>query len=99
MPGEVTQAILASKTSGEFSRSAIANIETGRHRVAIHQIYILAEALACGVEELMPAYDLPKGTSNMTHGALANDPQAADLIARLAGEPREGFLAMRKEKR
>jgi len=54
LPGVVSQEELALRTGGALSRSAIANIETGRHRVAVHQLVTLARALGCEPSDLLP---------------------------------------------
>ena len=54
-----TQEELATRTSGSLTRSAIANIESGRQRVSLFQLYELARALEVQPQELLP----PKGLS------------------------------------
>lgn len=53
----LTQADVADRTGGLVSRSAIANIERGRQRVAIHHLYAIGEALNCRPEDLLPPID------------------------------------------
>lgn len=56
----LTQAELADRTGGRLSRSAIANIESGRQRVALHHLIDIAEALGIDAQELMPSMqDVP----------------------------------------
>lgn len=83
LPGAPSQAEIAKRTHGEISRSAIANIETGRHRVAVHQLYILASALDRSVEELLPSPEEIAGDSAAPHGVEPGDADAADLIRKL----------------
>ena len=49
---DLTQRALAERV--RMTRSSIANIEAGRHRVLIHQAVELADALGVSVEELLP---------------------------------------------
>lgn len=53
----LTQEQLANMTDGRLSRSAIANIERGRQRVAVHHLLDLAEALGVKPEVLLPPAD------------------------------------------
>ena len=55
MRPRVTQVELAARSGGLLSRSAIANIESGRQRVAMYHLYVIAEALGCAPQELLPA--------------------------------------------
>lgn len=48
----LTQADLAERAY--LSRSALANLETGRTRVLLHQVYLLADALGLGMSDLLP---------------------------------------------
>ena len=50
----MTQDQLAELTQGTLSRSGIANIESGRQRLAIHQLYAIAEALGVHPAALLP---------------------------------------------
>lgn len=52
-PERPTQEQLSKRTDG-LSRSAIANIESGRQRLALHQLYDLAVALQVPPAELLP---------------------------------------------
>ncbi len=53
-PERPTQQDLSHRTSGRLSRSAIANIESGRQRLALHHLYDLAVALQVPPAELLP---------------------------------------------
>ena len=83
LPGTVTQGEIASRTLGQLSRSAIANIETGRHRVALHQLYLLAGALGCRVEELLPSSDALRSAPTVPLGAGPDDASAAEMMEKL----------------
>ena len=37
-----------------ISRASLANVETGRQRVLIHQLYELADQLSINIQELLP---------------------------------------------
>jgi transcriptional regulator with XRE-family HTH domain len=41
----------------DVSRTTISNIERGRHRVFLDQVYAAAHALGVGMEELLPKFD------------------------------------------
>ena len=49
-----TQRQLSEATRGRLSRSAIANIESGRQRVAVHHLFDLADALEGRAAEFLP---------------------------------------------
>lgn len=48
----LTQQQLATQLG--ISRGSLANVETGRQRVLVHQLYKLAEQLNVGLQELLP---------------------------------------------
>lgn len=48
----MTQAKLAQKV--RMSRSSVANIESGRQRLSLHQLFILAKALKVAVTAILP---------------------------------------------
>jgi transcriptional regulator with XRE-family HTH domain len=96
LPGNVTQSDVAARTSGELSRSAIANIETGRHRVALHQLYVLADALGCRPEEFFPSAEEFRSTAKMPRGAREEDPAATMMMERLEREREVSVLTKRR---
>ena len=50
---KVSQEVLARAVG--LSRASIANIETGRQKVLLHHVYLIAEALSCeSITELIP---------------------------------------------
>lgn len=67
---ELTQDELSGRLG--VSRGALANIETGRQNILLHQLYRFATALEMGVHELLPvvqeskvdALPLPKGLTS-----------------------------------
>jgi len=80
---KVTQAQLAERTQGRLSRSAIANIESGRQRVAVHHLYDLAAAMNCKPSEFLP---LPReifGTRASLAERMEGDPGASDFTRRV----------------
>jgi transcriptional regulator with XRE-family HTH domain len=50
---ELTQAELARRAG--MSRSSLANVEAGRHRILAHQVVDLADALGMPVDQLLPS--------------------------------------------
>ena len=48
----LTQQQLATQLG--ISRASLANVETGRQRVLVHQLYALADQLNVGVQDLLP---------------------------------------------
>ena len=51
---DLTQAKLAAKLG--MSRGALANIETGRQNLLLHQLYRFAAALEMNIHDLLPAF-------------------------------------------
>lgn len=91
-PAEPTQAELAARTSGNLSRSAVANIETGRHRVAVHHLYILAKALETPVYDLLPPPEALEVNPSAPRGVDPSDSEATELIERMGQHRDEGML-------
>ncbi len=83
-PGRPTQEQLSKWTDGRLSRSAIANIESGRQRLALHQLYDLAAALQVPPTELLP--DPAQSRSGVINPAN-QDPAAVEFLDNL-GSPR-----------
>lgn len=66
----LTQEELANRTAGSVSRSALANMESGRQRVSVHQLYEVAAALGLSPEELLPPSDaLPTAAAEALDGS------------------------------
>jgi transcriptional regulator with XRE-family HTH domain len=81
---ELTQDELSGRLG--ISRGALANIETGRQNILLHQIYRFAAALEMGVHELLPIVQeskvdvlpLPKGLTSTQQNQIArllSDPE------------------------
>ena len=87
----LTQEDLAERSGGVLSRSAVANIETGRQRVSLFQLYELAAALDVSPEELLaPAEVLPKRAKEALCGS---DPKERTFLDRvLTGAERQNVL-------
>ena len=87
-PKKCVQEDLA-KTLG-VSRTTVSNIERGRHRLFLDQVYIAARELSIGVEDLLPALaDVFPETSVSTAPDVAFDPgstKAAEEVARAVSE-------------
>ena len=54
---QLSQNKLALRTNDVLTRSAIANIESGRQRVAVYQLFALAKALNVDCSVLLPTLD------------------------------------------
>lgn len=37
-----------------LSRATLANMESGRQRILVHQLYLLADVLSCKIEDFLP---------------------------------------------
>jgi transcriptional regulator with XRE-family HTH domain len=70
---ELSQAALASEC--HMSRSALANVEAGQQRIAVHQLLMLARALRVDVAELVPPQ------------AAGEQPLDAELVEKGVPEP------------
>jgi transcriptional regulator with XRE-family HTH domain len=80
-----TQEKLANRIG--ISRASLANIETGRQTIPVHQLYAFAEALSLlPADFLLSANDL--GTGENWDERLPDDlkPQQREQIARLLGD-------------
>jgi transcriptional regulator with XRE-family HTH domain len=84
-----TQQQLSVEAGGRLSRSAIANIERGRQRVAVHHLVVIAEALG-----VPPASLLPRSAKFMGSPAPAAD-QLKERVLRREGS---GFLTVKHPK-
>jgi transcriptional regulator with XRE-family HTH domain len=68
-----------------LSRATLANIETGRQRILVHQLYTFASALGMKPEELLPRLQASAPATDWTHLPIPDDlkPQQKEQIARL----------------
>lgn len=89
---EMPQEILAGQLG--IKRATLANIETGRQRVLVHQLYALAEALKVKAEDLLPPL-----STNISEADLADVPTPSNLntqqqeqIARVIAEVTQSTL-------
>ncbi len=82
---EWPQQLLAARLG--ISRATLANIETGRQRVLVHQLYAFAEALKLNPSDLLPPLgdDQPAADVSVLriHGDVS--PEQREQIARLIG--------------
>ncbi|WP_202801895.1 helix-turn-helix domain-containing protein [Rhodovulum sp. PH10] len=75
---KLKQEVLAEKVG--MSRATVANIETGRQNVLVHQLFALAEALEIEPQALLPDKDLRPTTEERGKAAVAPTvPLPADL--------------------
>lgn len=81
----LTQQALASRTGRGLSRSAVANIERGRQRLAVHQLYLIAQALGVEPEDLLPPAALVLGTGQ----EVTKDPKVLVWLSKIARRPIE----------
>lgn len=72
----LTQKEVASRVG--LSRTSVTNIEKGRQHVALHQVFLLAEAIGCSARDLMPT------------GAVALEDLIQSDVLQLVSEDREG---------
>jgi transcriptional regulator with XRE-family HTH domain len=76
----LTQDQLAGRTDS-LTRSAIANIESGRQRVALHQLVEIAEATGRALVDFLP--DVSIHPTPMNHPDVARDPHAREFTNRV----------------
>lgn len=91
-----TQVELARRTSGTLSRSAVANIESGRQRISLFQLYEVAAALEISPKDLLP----PMGsqTRSAEEALEGTDAEARAFLDRLLkGASRQTVLAREPE--
>ena len=82
---EWAQATLAARLG--ISRATLANIETGRQRVLVHQLYNFAEVLQLKPSDLLPPTSGSQPVPDMTDLSIQGDvnPAQREQIARLIG--------------
>ena len=81
-----------------LSRTSITNIERGKQHVALHQVFLLASAVGCQPEALLPDQEIPIEDllSPDALAMVAEDEEGRDFAVRIlrksAGvrQPREG---------
>jgi len=73
-----------------ISRASLANIETGRQKVLVHQLYLIAAALGMSPNELLPPPQQAASLDADLPLPSGLKPQQKEQIARLlAGTPSE----------
>jgi transcriptional regulator with XRE-family HTH domain len=82
---ELPQTKLAAQLG--ISRATLANIETGRQRVLVHDLYAFADALDMKLSELLPQAVKVGPSSDWTQVPMPTDlkPQQKEQIASLIG--------------
>jgi transcriptional regulator with XRE-family HTH domain len=80
---EWSQVTLAQRLG--ISRATLANIETGRQRILVHQLYSLASVLQMKTEELLPPMQSASAGTDWKDLPMPGDlkPQQKEQIARL----------------
>jgi transcriptional regulator with XRE-family HTH domain len=80
---EWSQVTLAQRLG--ISRATLANIETGRQRILVHQLYSFAAVLGMKTEELLPPLRSNSPEFDWQHLPMPDDlkPQQREQIARL----------------
>jgi transcriptional regulator with XRE-family HTH domain len=68
-----------------LSRATLANIETGRQRILVHQLYTFASALGMKPEELLPRVQKNSQRADWSHLPIPEGlkPEQKEQIARL----------------
>lgn len=84
---DLTQAKLAARLG--MSRGALANIETGRQNLLLHQLYRFAAALEMNIHDLLPAVEaasdlVPSRDLPLPEGLT---PEQESQVARVFSEP------------
>lgn len=88
---KMTQEVLASELG--ISRGSLANIETGRQNVLVHQLYKFAATLKLNVIDLLPVGAEPNSRADWTELPMPADlktkhkEQIARIITRVEAEP------------
>jgi transcriptional regulator with XRE-family HTH domain len=77
-----------------ISRATLANIETGRQRILVHQLYSFAAVLGMKTEELLPPQQLPNSTVSWHHLPMPENlkPEQREQIARLIDAVENQFI-------
>src|SRR5436309_1364353 len=78
-----TQARLAAQLS--ISRGSLANIETGRQKVLVHQLYAIAKALDWSPIDLLPPVDASETDTTLRFSSELK-PQQKEQISRLLAD-------------
>jgi len=81
-----------------MSRATLANIETGRQRVLVHQIYAFAEVLQLKPTDLLPPDSDGQPAADLTKLAIQGDvnPEQREQIARLIGSQSVSLKSKKK---
>ena len=86
MQPRMTQESLASLTDGVLSRSAVANIENGRQRIAVHHLFLIARALEVEPVDLLPSQaELPR-RQILANRRISHDASAREFTRLVLGD-------------
>lgn len=83
----LTQKGLADGTDQVLTRSAVANIERGRQRLAVHHLYQIAKVLGVSPAELLPPFDEIVGVERSPRDL---EPTLEAWLERIEGVRRRG---------
>ncbi|MCA9806296.1 MAG: helix-turn-helix transcriptional regulator [Cyanobacteria bacterium HKST-UBA02] len=93
----LTQIDLARRSSGTLSRSAVANIESGRQRISLFQLCEIAAVLEVSPKELLPPVGRPQ-IQSAAEVLEGTDAEARAFLDRLRqGAGRQTVLAREPE--
>lgn len=96
---KVTQEKLSELTRGRLSRSAIANIESGRQRVAVHHLYELAVAMSCEPSDFLPPAQEILELSKDLVASVEGDPEASEFTRRILGLDKVSEITLDSDRR
>ena len=95
----LTQDELSLRTDRRISRSVVANLESGRQRLTLDQLYDLAEALRVDPIDLLPKASSLPSRSATRQAALRHDPAAERFVSNLRRTRRSVLDATKESER
>lgn len=94
--GGLTQRELSDRTGRRISRAVVANLESGRQRIALDQLYDLARALQVAPTDLLPDPAMLPTPAIGGGDTSPGDPKADDFVAGL-GRSRPTWIPHRDD--
>lgn len=85
-----------------ISRASLANIETGRQNVLVHQLYVLAEKLQLSVHDLLPQLDdtnSPDAWNDLPMPPNLKQEEKGQIARLLASTPARAPISPKEESR